>query len=130
MSRSSRKPEPPGEGARSLSVLAAQIEAKKEEEHDHHEGEETDKKQEHNHEGGTEQDEHVWTSPKNAVKIVNKLAKQLGELDKDNKDYYADNARAYIKKLKKLDSQFENVVKRGKRKEIIVGDRFPFRYSH
>ncbi len=101
---------------------------KKEEEHDHHEGEEADKKQEHNHEGGAEQDEHVWTSPKNAVKIVNKLAKQLGELDKDNKDYYADNARAYIKKLKKLDSQFENVVKRGKRKEIIVGDRFPFRY--
>ena len=31
-------------------------------------------------------------------------------------------------KYEKLDSQFENVVKRGKRKEIIVGDRFPFRY--
>ena len=84
---------------------------KKEEEHDHHEGEKKDKKQEHNHEGGAEQDEHVWTSPKNAVKIVNKLAKQLGELDKDNKDYYADNARAYIKKLKNLIRSLKMLLK-------------------
>lgn len=98
----------------------------KDDEHEHHESEEAD--DDHDHEHGAELDEHVWTSPKNAIKIVNSLAKQLGELDKDNKEYYAKNAKAYIKKLKKLDTKFQNVVNKGKRKEIIVGDRFPFRY--
>ena len=52
----------------------------------------------------------------------------MGRIDPDNKGYYEKNADAYIAKLKKLDANFKKVVKNGKRREIIVGDRFPFRY--
>ena len=75
-----------------------------------------------------EYDEHVWTSPANAMLIVQKLCDNLSELDPANKDFYASNTSAYIEKLKKLDGEFRDVVDNGKRKEIVVGDRFPFRY--
>lgn len=82
-------------------------------------------------EGGEEEkeyDEHVWTSPQNAILIVRKLCAALSELDPDNASYYKQNSKEYIKKLEKLDEEFKEVVKQSKRKEIIVGDRFPFRY--
>lgn len=52
----------------------------------------------------------------------------MGKLDKKNKAAYEKNAAAYIKKLDKLDGEFRDVVKNSKRKEIVVADRFPFRY--
>ncbi len=41
---------------------------------------------------------------------------------------YQKNAEAYIAKLEKLDKDFHDVIDHAKRKEIIVGDRFPFLY--
>lgn len=96
-------------------------------EHDH----EDEDKDEHDHDHDSdepEQDEHVWTSPQNAIQIVKKLIAELSKVDPDNADYYKKNSENYIKKLKGLDKKFEDVVKNGKRKEIIFGDRFPFRY--
>lgn len=83
-------------------------------------------------EGGEEEeveyDEHVWTSPKNTMLIVQKLCDTLCEIDPNHADEYKENTKNYIAKLEKLDTEFQNVVDSGKRKEIIVGDRFPFRY--
>lgn len=75
-----------------------------------------------------EMDEHVWTSPKNAATIVKNMAKTMEKLDEKNKSTYGENADAYVEKINKLDEEFREVVKNGKRKEIIVADRFPFRY--
>lgn len=75
-----------------------------------------------------EMDEHVWTSPKNAATIVKNMAKTMEKLDEKNKSTYEKNADAYVEKINKLDEEFREVVKNGKRKEIIVADRFPFRY--
>lgn len=75
-----------------------------------------------------EMDEHVWTSPKNAATIVKNMAKTMEKLDEKNKETYEKNADAYVEKINKLDGEFREVVKNGKRKEIIVADRFPFRY--
>lgn len=75
-----------------------------------------------------EMDEHVWTSPKNAATIVKNMAKAMEKLDGKNKSTYEKNADAYVEKINKLDEEFREVVKNGKRKEIIVADRFPFRY--
>lgn len=115
-----------------------------EEEHDHDHDEDVDGKDDsdkdkdehdehdehdHDHDGDEpEQDEHVWTSPKNAIEIVKKLTSELSKVDPDNANYYKENSKNYIKKLENLDKKFEDVVKNGKRKEIIFGDRFPFRY--
>lgn len=75
-----------------------------------------------------EYDEHVWTSPKNAIVIVQKLCDALCEIDPANKEDYIRNTNDYTKKLENLDQEFKEVVDTAKRKEIIVGDRFPFRY--
>ena len=115
-----------------------------EEEHDHDHDEDVDGKDDsdkdkdehdehdehdHDHDGDEpEQDEHVWTSPKNAIEIVKKLTSELSKVDPDNANYYKENSKNYIKKLEDLDKKFEDAAKNGKRKEIIFGDRFPFRY--
>lgn len=76
----------------------------------------------------TEYDEHVWTSPKNAVLIVQKLCDNLCKIDPKNADDYKQNTKDYVAKLNDLDGQFQDVVDHAKRTEIVVGDRFPFRY--
>lgn len=73
-------------------------------------------------------DEHVWTSPVNAVKIVEQIKEELCELDLENTSVYEENAEAYVEQLKELDQEFQDVVDHSKRKLMIFGDRFPFRY--
>ncbi len=75
-----------------------------------------------------EYDEHVWTSPKNAILICKKLCNTLCELDPEHKEQYTKNTDDYIKQLEELDNSLSEVVKSAVRTEIIVGDRFPFRY--
>lgn len=91
-------------------------------EHEH------DEKGEDKHDHEEEIDEHVWTSPKNAILIVEKIEKVLSDKDKKNSKEYLDNSVAYINKLKTLDNKFKEIAKSGKRKTILFGDRFPFRY--
>jgi zinc transport system substrate-binding protein len=73
-------------------------------------------------------DEHVWTSPRNAKAIVAAITDALCELDSANADYFRQNAADYSAKLEELDASFKAVVDGAKRKTIIFGDRFPFRY--
>ncbi|WP_018590449.1 metal ABC transporter substrate-binding protein [Terrisporobacter glycolicus] len=87
-----------------------------------------DEKDEDKHDHEEEIDEHVWTSPKNAILIVEKIEKVLSDKDKKNSKQYLDNSVAYINKLKTLDNKFKEIAKSGKRKTILFGDRFPFRY--
>lgn len=90
-------------------------------EHDH----------EHEHEHGDEHeetDEHVWTSPKRAMEIVDFLTDELAKLDADNADIYRENAEKYKSELAELDSELESTVSASKRKTLIFADRFPFRY--
>jgi zinc transport system substrate-binding protein len=75
-----------------------------------------------------EYDEHVWTSPKNAEKIVAALADVICEMDPPNAKKYRANADAYIGRLDKIDKRFEEIVSGAKRRTMIFGDRFPFRY--
>ena len=75
-----------------------------------------------------EYDEHVWTSPINAITILNKLKDEVVQIDKDNVELYDKNTSDYINELNKIDNEIKDVVKNGKRKEIIFGDRFPLRY--
>ena len=97
--------------------------------HDHdHEDADHDHDHDHDAEEGPEMDEHVWTSPKNAITIVKKLEEILAGLDESHKDSFNANSESYIKEIEELDKSFKEVVDSGKRKEIIVADRFPFAY--
>ena len=76
----------------------------------------------------TEWDEHVWTSPKNAIAITGKIAEALCTVDPDHADAYKANAQAYTAKLTTLDQQFQEVVDHAARKTVVFADRFPARY--
>ena len=73
-------------------------------------------------------DEHVWTSPQNAISIVEALTEILSALDPANADFFQENAANYIVELEALDAAFAEVVAQGVRHTVIFGDRFPFRY--
>ena len=96
-------------------------------EHDEDEADHEEHGQEDTH-SVHEIDEHVWTSPVNAVKIVEQIKEELCELDPENVSVYEENAEAYVEQLKELDQEFQDVVDHSKRKLMIFGDRFPFRY--
>ncbi len=86
---------------------------------------------EHNHEPTHEKqeyDEHVWTSPANAVIITRSICSEIIKADRDNEEYYLQNADKYIRELEKLDSRFTEMVNESKNDFIVIGDRFPLRY--
>lgn len=73
-------------------------------------------------------DEHVWTSLKNAQDICRGICDELCRTDGENADLYTKNCADYCEKLNTLDGEFAEVVNGGKRKTLVFGDRFPFRY--
>ena len=75
-----------------------------------------------------EYDEHVWTSLKNAQEIITRLTVRMCQLDKKHAASFQKNAENYIKKISSVDSTIKDIVRHAKRKEIVVGDRFPLLY--
>ena len=106
-----------------LDVLGAQV---KEEETV--EGMETEEEDAAADADDPEYDEHVWLSLKNAETLCEAIANALEELDEQNKDTYAANLTAYTEQLAALDAAYQTAVDTGKRKTVLFGDRFPFRY--
>ena len=84
--------------------------------------------EEHEHDEEPEFDEHVWLSLKNTKVIIEKMRDAFSEADPANADAYKKNAEEYIGKLDDLDSRYEDAVSSAKRKTVLFGDRFPFRY--
>ena len=83
---------------------------------------------EHEHEEELEYDEHIWTSPKNAIKLVNGITEKLAKIYPENKATYEKNANSYTRQLYDIDQQIRDTVASSNKKELIFGDRFPFRY--
>lgn len=115
-----------GEGVRAVTLMDCvelleeeTVEGMEAEVHDHEHGEE-------GHED--EYDEHVWTSPRNAALICEKIAAALCEADPANASVYNANLAVYSAELAKLDAAFTAIVAHGARKTIIFADRFPLLY--
>jgi zinc transport system substrate-binding protein len=75
-----------------------------------------------------EYDEHIWTSPKNAVLMINAIKDALCEKDTANCEKYKENSQNYALQIDSLSKELSQIVGSAKRKQIIVADRFPFRY--
>ena len=99
--------------------------------HDHnhdHDHESHEHKHDHDEEEeGPEIDEHVWTSPKKAMEIVKKIAKVASEIDAAEETKINDNAEKYVAEIAQVDKDLHQAID-GKISEIVVADRFPFRY--
>lgn len=87
-----------------------------------HENEET-----HEHEEGAF-DEHIWSSPENAIAMINALEKAMEEIDSENKEVYKENAENYIAQIKNVDSQIQEVVNKKVRNRLVFGDKMPMQY--
>lgn len=90
---------------------------------------------EHGHDHGEEAghhtvtyDEHIWTSPVNAIKLTEAITESLIEADPDGRALYEANAAAYIAELRGLDQDYREAVQAARRKLLVFGDRFPFLY--
>ena len=75
-----------------------------------------------------EYDEHIWTSPVNAKKLVGVLTEVLAEEDPVHAASYAEGGASYQEKLTELDEEFREVVSHAKRRLVVFGDKFPLRY--
>ena len=96
--------------------------------------------EEEGEEDETEYDEHIWTSPANAVKmmeairdeicaLVNRRQAELGvESYVPISDMYAGYADTYIDAIKELDEEYRTFFDSVSNKTLFFGDRFPFLY--
>ncbi|MDO4729842.1 MAG: metal ABC transporter substrate-binding protein [Candidatus Saccharibacteria bacterium] len=75
-----------------------------------------------------EYDEHIWTSLRNAQKIINNLTDTLSEISPENKAYFEQNTKNYNQRLADIDTRFQEIISGAKRKTLVFGDRFPLRY--
>ena len=82
----------------------------------------------HAHAAETEYDEHIWTSPVNAMEMVQAVVEKLCAVDPAGAEIYRANGEDYIAQIRGLDEEFAEAVANGKRKELVFGDRFPFLY--
>jgi len=80
------------------------------------------------HEHGA--DPHIWLNPVFAQKIVGDIMRAICAIDPDNMDFYKENAKNYMEKLKKLDGDIFDAVYNAdaKRNVVVFGGRFAYLY--
>ena len=91
------------------------------EEHDH----------EHEHDEDSDEieyDEHIWTSPENAVLLCRAVCEAMCAQDSANADFYRANCEDYCAQLTALDEQFRALRSEAKRDLLVFADRFPLLY--
>ena len=91
--------------------------------HVHEDGEEDGHLEEDESQYEIEYDEHIWTSPVNAMRMVDVIAETLTE-----RDMYQAGAAAYLEELERLDKEFREVRDSAVHDMIVMGDKFPLRY--
>lgn len=77
-------------------------------------------------EHGDAYDEHVWTSPRNAINIVQAIGEAAAGLT--TTDACRQRTQDYIAQLESLDEDFTAFFQTVEQKILVFGDRFPLRY--
>lgn len=73
-------------------------------------------------------DEHIWTSPKNAVQMVRAMEEALCAVMPEEEEFFRANADRYAAEIEALDAEIEAIVAGAVRDELLFADRFPFLY--
>ena len=79
-------------------------------------------------ENHNEYDEHIWTSPENAKKMLDKILEELVKADPENHEYYKQNYTSYVDKIKQIKQKTKQMVQEKQNPFILVADKFPFKY--
>lgn len=75
-----------------------------------------------------EYDEHIWTSPVQAMKLCGAICDALCAADPAHAAVYRSNLENYLGQLAELDAAFRQVCSAKKRSLLVFGDRFPLLY--
>ncbi len=73
-------------------------------------------------------DEHIWTSPKNAIKMVETLEQYMEKIDSSNSEIYKKNSELYISKIQEVDKKIQDIVDNKIRNRLIFADKMPMQY--
>ena len=73
-------------------------------------------------------DEHVWTSLRNASAMVWEITDALSRSDPRNTPVFVANAEKYVEQLVALDAELRDIVRDSARRTIVVCDPFPLLY--
>ena len=92
--------------------------AKKHDDHDDHE--KHGKKHDDHDDHQSKDDVHIWLSPDNAIKIVEKVNKELSLLFPDNASKYSENSNKIIDEIKKLKNELAKDLAPIKGKPYVV----------
>ena len=94
-----------------------------------HDGHEHDDHSGHEHDSDEiEYDEHIWTSPVEAMKLCRAICDALCAAAPAHAEVFRGNLENYLRELSALDADFRQVCSEKKRSLLVFGDRFPLLY--
>ena len=97
--------------------------------HDDHDHADHDHEHDDDHDSDDiEYDEHIWTSPVQAMKLCGAICDALCAADPAHAAAYRGNLQEYLGQLAELDAAFRQVCGEKKRSLLVFGDRFPLLY--
>ena len=96
--------------------------------HDDHDDHDHDHEEDEHDSDEVEYDEHIWTSPKNAVVLCRAVCDAICKADPANEDFYRANCDGYCAQIEALDARFAALCESAPRRLLIFADRFPMLY--
>ena len=97
--------------------------------HDDHDHDDHDHEHDDDHDSDDiEYDEHIWTSPVQAMKLCRAICDAFCAADPAHAAVYRSNLENYLGQLAELDVAFRQVCSEKKRSLLVFGDRFPLLY--
>lgn len=96
--------------------------------HDDHDDHDHDHEEDEHDSDEVEYDEHIWTSPKNAVVLCRAVCDAICRADAENAAFYRANCENYCSQLEDLDARFAALCESAPRRLLIFADRFPMLY--
>ena len=96
--------------------------------HDDHDDHDHDHEEDEHDSDEVEYDEHIWTSPKNAVVLCRAVCDAICKADPANEDLYRANCDGYCAQIEALDARFAALCESAPRKLLVFADRFPMLY--
>ena len=97
-------------------------------EHGSHDDHDHDHEEDEHDSDEIEYDEHIWTSPKNAVVLCRAVCDAICRADAENAAFYRANCENYCAQLEDLDARFAALCESAPRRLLIFADRFPMLY--
>ena len=96
--------------------------------HDDHDDHDHDHEEDEHDSDEVEYDEHIWTSPKNAVVLCRAVCDAICKADPANEDFYRANCDDYCAQIEALDARFADLCASTPHKLLVFADRFPMLY--